>query len=44
MTQQLKVLLAKPEDDLSSIPETHMVEGDCQKLHEQMHTSVSENV
>lgn len=27
MTQQLKVLLAKPEDDPSSVPETDMVEG-----------------
>ena len=27
MTQQLKALAAKP-DDLSSIPKTHMVEGE----------------
>ena len=43
MAQRIKVITEKSED-LSSIPETHMVEGDCQKLHEQMHTSVSENV
>jgi hypothetical protein len=41
MTQQVKVLAAKPED-LSSIPETHTMEGEKQhlKVSSDLHTYI----